>query len=134
MTDHIHQEIVFDAAPHRVFEAYMESDQHAAFTGRPADIGTGDGDAFTCHDGQISGRNIQIGKDALIVQAWRVAGWKPGQFSLVHMELKPEGSDGKATRLVLDHSGVPTEAKDHIEAGWGMMYWEPMKKHFGGGA
>jgi activator of HSP90 ATPase len=126
MTAHIHQEVVLDATPHRIFQAYMDSAQHAAFTGRPADMGTGAGDAFSCHDGQISGRNIEIGQDALIVQAWRVASWEPGQYSLVHMELKPEGS---GTRVVLDHAGVPAEAKEHIEGGWGMMYWEPLKKH-----
>jgi len=130
MTAHIHQEIVLDAPPHRVFEAYMDSAQHAAFTGRPADIGREGGDAFSCHDGQISGRNIDIEADARIVQAWRVAGWDPGQYSLVTLALRGEGT---GTRVILDHAGVPAEAKDHIEGGWGMMYWEPLKKHLAGG-
>ncbi len=131
MTGHIHQEVLLDAPPHRVFKAYMDSAEHTAFTGGPAEIGAGDGDAFSCHSGQISGRNIEIGRDALIVQAWRVANWEPGQYSLVRMELKPEG-DG--TRLVLDHAGVPTDAKEHIDGGWHTMYWEPMKKHLAGRA
>jgi uncharacterized protein YndB with AHSA1/START domain len=134
MTAHIHQEVVFDAAPHQVFEAYMDSAQHAAFTGRPATMGRGAGEAFSCHAGQISGRNIEIDEDALIVQAWRVAAWDPGQYSLVRMELKPEGPAGERTRIVLDHAGVPAEAKEHIESGWGMMYWEPLEKHLGGKA
>jgi uncharacterized protein YndB with AHSA1/START domain len=126
MTSHIHQEITFDAPPARVFAAYMNSAEHAAFTGRPADIGRASGEPFTCHAGQISGRNVDIEEGTLIVQAWRVGGWDAGFYSLVTLALKPEG-DG--TRLVLDHAGVPDEAKEHIASGWHQMYWEPLRNH-----
>ena len=32
------------------------------------------------------------------------------------------------TRLVLDHAGFAKEHRDHLDAGWPRMYWEPLKK------
>ncbi len=123
MSDVIHQEIELSAAPARIYEALMDSAQHGAFTGGPAQMSPDEGGAFSCHDGRIVGRNLELVPGARIVQAWRVAGWEPGLFSVVRMELRPEG---QGTRLVLDHSGVPVEHREHIALGWQARYWQPL--------
>jgi hypothetical protein len=69
--------------------------------------------------------------DTLLVQAWRVAVWSDGLYSIVKFELQPQGSQ---TRLVLDHVGFPEEMRAHLngeeaEGGWHRRYWEPLKKY-----
>lgn len=127
MSDVIHQEIVLAATPDRVYEALMDSEQHGAFTGGPAQISRDEGGAFSCHDGRIVGRNLELVPNGRIVQAWRVAAWEPGLYTVVRMELRPEG---ERTRLVLDHSGVPPEFREPIASGWEARYWKPLTELF----
>jgi len=127
MTDAIHQEVTVNAAPARVYEAYMDSEQHKAFTGgADADISNDTGGEFTCHGGYITGRNIELVPNRRIVQAWRSQGWDEGVYSVVKIELNE--SDGK-TKLVLDHTGFPDGEKENLEKGWTMRYWEPMNEY-----
>ena len=127
MSTPIHQEIVFAATPHAVYEALVDEKQHAKYTGGTSEISRETGGAFNCHDGQIIGRQIELVPDERIVQAWRVTAWPEGQYSLVKFELKAEGDK---TRLVMDHYAVPTEMQDHIAGGWEARYWAPMRKLF----
>lgn len=122
----IHQEITFPANPQRIYDILMGSASHAAFTGGPADISPDAGGAFTCHGGKIEGRNIELVPGKRIVQAWRVADWPPGLYSMVRFELQPKGDE---TTLVLDHTGAPEDARPHLDAGWHKMYWEPLRAY-----
>ncbi len=129
MTTNVHQEIDLAAAPHRIFEALMDSTQHAAFTdGGATSIARDPGGAFSCHGGKIEGRNVDVVKDRRIVQAWRVANWDPGVYSIVRIELHAEG---KGTKLVLDHTGIPEGQAEHLAAGWNARYWEPLARWLG---
>ena len=122
----IHQEIVFDAAPARVYEALMNEAQHSTFTGGPAEIDRQAGGAFSCHGGRVTGRTIEVVPNERIIQAWRVGAWDDGVYSIVRFELKPEGA---GTRLVLDHAGFPDGMATHLEGGWHKMYWDPLKSY-----
>ncbi len=122
----IHQEVEFQTSPERIYQALMNEKEHAAFTGSPAKISGDAGGAFSCHDGQILGRNIELVENQRIVQAWRVAAWEPGVYSVVKMSFEKKGAK---TKLVLDHSGVPDAAAEMIEAGWKVRYWEPLEKY-----
>ena len=126
MTQSVQQEVTFAAPPSRVYQALMDSAQHAAFTGGAAEISTEVGGAFSCHNGQIVGRNIELAPDRRIVQAWRVAGWPEGVYSVVRFEL---AGDGPETRLTLTHAGLPEGASEMIDQGWKSRYWEPLRKH-----
>jgi activator of HSP90 ATPase len=127
--DTIHQEVTFAASPKRVYEALMDEKQHGAFTGAAATISREPGGAYSCHDGQIVGRNLELEEAKRIVQAWRVAAWPEGVYSVVKFEL---AEDGDGTRLTMDHAGVPAEGRDMVAQGWQMRYWEPMAKYFAG--
>ncbi len=48
MTNAIHQELVLDTTPERLFEIWMDSKLHGEFTGSAAKIGPKAGDAFEC--------------------------------------------------------------------------------------
>ncbi len=129
MSAPIHQEVTFDAKPERLYEALMNQDEHSAFTGGPAEISRDVGGAFSCHGGQIVGRNIELEPNKRIVQAWRVAAWPDGVYSIVRFELEP---DGNRTRLTFDQAGVPAEGRDAVDAGWKARYWEPLEGYLAG--
>jgi activator of HSP90 ATPase len=124
MTNAIHQELVLDTTPERLFEIWMDSKLHGEFTGSSAKIGPNAGDAFECHEGQILGRTIEVVPGKRIVQAWRVAAWPEGVFTLLRVELHAEGDK---TKLVLDHTSLPDGSHDQLEAGWTMRYWDPLR-------
>src|SRR4051794_14852489 len=94
----IHHEGRLEAAPGRVYQTLMQSDQHSAFTGGgPADISAEVGGAWSAFGGHIGGRNLELVPDKRIVQAWRAQDWPDGVYSIVRFEL--ESADG-ATNLV----------------------------------
>lgn len=102
---------------------------HAQFQsmsgGAPTEIDAREGGAFSLFGGMITGRNIERADNALLVQAWRVKMWKPGVYSIVRFEMRPEGD---RTRVVLDHTGFPEEERAHLDQGWHANYWEPLAK------
>jgi activator of HSP90 ATPase len=130
VADRIHQEVSFDAPPEEVFEELVDAERFAGFTGAPADVQRADGSAFSLFGGQIQGRNIELIPGQRVVQAWRVAGWDPGQYSIIQFELR---ADGNGTKLIFDQSGFPPSAIEELSSGWHAMYWEPMRAHLSGG-
>ena len=126
MRTSLHQEIELNAAPERIFHILLDSKEFAAVTGMAATIDPSAGGAFNTFGGLIEGRNIEIVPSSRIVQAWRPAYWTPGVYSLVHFELKASSA---GTTLVLDHTGFPEGDFDHLDPGWYMRYWDPMKKY-----
>ncbi len=123
---YLHQEIELNAAPERIFHILLDSKEFAGVTGMAATIDPNAGGAFNTFGGLIEGRNIEIIPSSRIVQAWRPASWDPGVYSVVHFELKASST---GTTLVLDHTGFPEGDFDHLDPGWYMRYWDPMKKY-----
>jgi activator of HSP90 ATPase len=122
----LHQEIELDAAPDRIFNVLMDSKLFAAFTGMPATIDPSAGGRFTTFGGLVEGRNVELIPRQRVVQAWRPTSWDPGVYSIVHFELK---TAGPGTTLVLDHTGFPEGDFDHLDPGWHLRYWDPLKKY-----
>ncbi|MFZ0637066.1 MAG: SRPBCC family protein [Candidatus Acidiferrales bacterium] len=121
----LHQEVDFKASPQRIYEIFLDSKQFAACTGMPATIDATAGGAFSTFGGLIEGRNIELIPNQRIVQAWRPTHWDPGVYSIVRFELKPKGSE---TTVVLDHTGFPEGEFDHLDPGWKLRYWDPLKQ------
>ncbi len=126
MATSIHQEVEFNTSSKRIYEALLDSKQFSAFSGAPAEIDREAGGAISCFGNNIVGRNIELVPNQRIVQAWRVVMWPEGVYSVVKFELKMQGS---AARVILDHSGFPEEHREHLDAGWARMYWEPLRKY-----
>jgi len=126
MRTSLHQEIELNAAPERIFHVLLDSKQFAAFTGMPATIDPSPGGAFNTFGGLVEGRNVELIPNRRIVQAWRPTHWDPGVYSIVHFELKAASS---GTTLVLDHTGFPEGEFDHLDPGWTLRYWDPLKKY-----
>ena len=127
MSPHIHQSVPLPAPPGEIYEALLDEGTFAAFTGAPAHIERENGGAFSVFAGQIEGRNLELAPSTLVVQAWRVAGWDRGVFSIARFEL---GVEGDGSLVTFDHVGYPQEAHDDLDAGWHQMYWEPLRRFF----
>ena len=127
----LHQELRFKASPQRIYEILLSSQQFTAFSGPPATIDPKVGGAFSLFGGKIMGLNIELVPPHRIVQAWRPADWPQGVYSLVRIELKPEGA---GTLLLLDHTGFPKGGFDHLSSGWTEHYWQPLTKFLAAGA
>lgn len=127
MATTIRQTVVFDAPPHAVFEALMDSRKHAAFTGQKASISRKVGGRMTAGDGYIQGKNLRIEKDKVIAQTWRTTDFKeddPDSQVMFHFSKK-----GKGTRLMFVHSRVPDRLAEEFRQGWIDYYWVPLKAY-----
>jgi activator of HSP90 ATPase len=122
---YLHQEVDIKASRQRIYDALLDSKQFAAFTGFPAEINREPGGAFSVFGGLIVGRNIELVPRERIVQVWRPANWETGVYSLVKFELKEWASQ---TKLILDHTGFPEGSFRHLDSGWYLRYWEPLRK------
>ncbi len=125
----LHQETDFRATPQRIYSVLLDSKQFAVVTGMPAEIDPNVGGAFSMFGGLIIGRNVELISNQRIVQAWRPTRWDPGVYSVVRFELKAQGTE---TVLVLDHTGFPEGEYDHLNPGWSLRYWDPLKKYIAG--
>jgi activator of HSP90 ATPase len=139
--DAIHQEPVFKASRKRVYEALTDAKQFqrvillsaAVQSGMakgniPAEIAAVPGGAFKLFNGFIVGRNLELVANERIVQAWRVAYWPMGAWSLTKFVLVEQGSE---TKVVFDHTGFPKGDADHLLEGWNGNYWQPLAKYLG---
>jgi uncharacterized protein YndB with AHSA1/START domain len=132
----IRQEIHFDAGRKRVFDALTVSDQFDAVTrlsdaaalitaagSQPTAISSDAGGHFTLFGGYITGRHLELLAEERLVQAWRAASWKPGEYSVARFTLADHGA---GTKLILDHRGFPDGQGAHLARGWHLNYWKPL--------
>jgi activator of HSP90 ATPase len=121
----IHQEVILDAAPARIYQALVDSKRFSEVTGAPATGDPSEGAAFSAFGGHITGRHIELVPGKRVVQAWRAKTWPEGLYSIVRFELHGEGG---GTKLVFDHDGFPEEMKEHLAKGWQANYWDNIAK------
>lgn len=124
-TKNIRQSVTIKASPHDVYEALMDSDKHAQFTGGEASISREVGGKFRIYGGDIEGVNLELIPDQKIVQSWRYSDWPKGHYSKATFSL---GKISIGTRLTFTQSGVPEEFYEDIRQGWRDYYWGPMKE------
>ena len=124
-TKSIRQSVTFEASPHEVYEALMDSRKHAKFTGGKATISRKVNGKFSVFDGYAEGTNLELIPDSKIVQSWRAGDWPEGHYSKVTFSITEV--DG-VTRLAFTQNNIPAEFRDDIANGWHDYYWEPMKK------
>ncbi len=136
----IHQEVAFNAKPERIYnaltdaasfqkvESLSDAMQSLDITGHPAKISRDPGGPFSLFGDYIVGRQIELIANERIVQAWRVANWEPGIFSIARFELTPQDA---GTKLIFDHTGFPAGTADHLASGWYAHYWDPLHKFLG---
>jgi activator of HSP90 ATPase len=112
----------------KIFEAWLDSTQHTAFTNSEANIDPQVGGEFSAWDGYITGKTISIEPFNRIVQSWRTTDFSENDpDSLLEIIIEPLDSGCKVT---LNHSGLPDGSKDEYIKGWEDYYFEPMQEYF----
>jgi len=119
---------VIHASPDRIYQAWLDSEEHSRFTGGKASVESGIGGKFTAWDGYIQGTHLELEPGRRIVQSWRTTEFPSDSGDSrveIHFEPVEEG-----TRIVLFHSDIPTGQGSQYEQGWKEHYLEPLARYF----
>lgn len=119
---------IFPVSAKRLYDAWLNSNEHTEFTGSKADIKPRLGTHFTAGDGYITGHNVVLQPFSRIVQAWRTSDFPESAIDS-KLEILFEKVNG-GTRLTLIHTQLPTGQITEYEKGWKQYYLKPMKLYF----
>ena len=125
-TIHLHEFI--PAAPEEVYDAYLDEEKHARFTGARAICERFVGGKFSAWTGYITGTNLKLENARRIVQEWKTTEWPAGYGpSLLEFtfERKKNG-----TEVHITQSAVPSDQAKYYKKGWAEFYSSPMKNFF----
>ena len=115
------------APPERLYEMYVDSKLHAAFTGVPVEIEPRPGGSFRAFNGAIWGTILDVVPNRLIVQRWRSKNFPQEAIdSTLVLSFWPEGAAG---RVELVHANVPEEDFAGVSEGWSKFYWNPWRAY-----
>ena len=114
--------------PEKVYQAWIDSAQHSAFTGSPAEIDGRPGGKFTAWDGYILGTTLELQPFRRIVQFWRTTEF-PQSSPDSHLEVLFEAVNN-GTRLTLVHTNIPDGQGEEYKQGWEDYYFAPMAEYF----
>jgi activator of HSP90 ATPase len=128
MAKTITQKIVFKNTTAKVlYDMYMNEKKHSELTGGSAKITSKIGASYSVYDGYITGKNLHLVKDQMIVQTWRGSDWKKtDKDSILVLNFHQKGEDAV---VKMAHVNIPTNQVDGIKKGWDDYYWEPWKKY-----
>ena len=122
------QKIVFkNTTAKALYDLYMDAKKHSLVTGAPAKISSKEGSKYSAHGGYITGKNLQLVKDKLIVQSWRAEDWNQEDIDstfIIFLETK-----GKDVIVHATHANVPDGQIGSLKSGWNDYYWKPWKKY-----
>lgn len=126
MSENITVSRVIPARPERIYNAWLDADEHGKMIGS---IATSEADGrFTAWDGYIEGRTVSAVPHSKLVQSWRTTEFPEGApDSTLTVLFEPvEGG----TQVTVVHEQIPEGQGDAYEQGWREHYFTPMKAHF----
>ena len=106
-----------------VFTALTNPFQIELWSGYPAEMASEKGFVFSLWEGDISGANIEVIPNRLLVQEWFFG--EREHPSIVTFRLKREGN---RTRVNLTHTHIPDEVYEEITEGWREYYLGAIKE------
>ncbi len=118
----------FPALPEKMYQAWLDSAAHSAFTGSPAEIDGRPGGEFSAWDGYITGKTLELHPFDRIVQSWRTTDFPPSSPDS-HLEVLFEAAEG-GTQLTLIHTNIPDGQGEDYRQGWEDFYFAPMAVYF----
>lgn len=129
MAKTIIQKVVFpNTTVATLYSTYTHAREHSASIGAPVRIQNKEGARFNAHGNYISGKNLQLVKDKLIVQSWRASDWaRTDPDSTFILLFEQQGNDGVVNMV---HANVPDKEFEGLKKGWHDFYWTPWKKYF----
>ncbi len=125
------QKVVFkNTKRESLYELYMNAQLHSMIIDGPVEIKTKVGSSFNAFSGYITGKNLQLVKNQLIVQSWRGSDWdSKDSDSAFLLSLEQKGNDSVLNMI---HANVPDDKAKSLDKGWHDHYWNPWKQHLSG--
>lgn len=124
----IRQQVQFAAKPIEVYEALVNSEQHADFTEARVTGQPKIGNTFTWLNGYAFGVFLDLEQGKRILMEWQTEKWpsgaRPSTLDLGFREI-----DG-GTEVTLVQSGVPAGYAAILAEGWLEFYWTPLQRYF----
>jgi uncharacterized protein YndB with AHSA1/START domain len=119
---------VVPAPAQKIYEAWLDSRQHAEFTGDPAEIDPRVGGEYSTGGGYATGKTLELHPYARIVQSWRSADFPPDADES-RLEVSLDEAEG-VTKVSIFHSFIPEGQGEMYRQGWIDYYLEPLKAYF----
>lgn len=115
--------------PARVFDAWLNSREHAVITASNCAVEAWEGGRHMAFNGYAWGENLKLHRPSRIVQSWRTTEFPDGApDSRLEVLLRAAGS---GTEVTLLHTHVPPEQLSDYRHGWQTYYIARMLAHFG---
>lgn len=129
---HAHVTTQFNGiAPERLYDIYVDADEHARATGQPAAIDARAGGAFSAYGGYLTGTFIRLIPGRLVVQFWRSRHFKDSDpDAILSIAFRTNEYEKAEAELVL--TNVPNEMTRHDNSSWNEFYWEPFRGYLMG--
>ena len=119
----------FSVVPSKVYNAWLNTEEHSSMKGEKATASPKVGGKFTAWDNYIYGKNIDLKKNKRIIQTWRGTDFPAGADDSI-LIIRFDKS-GNGTKITLIHSEIPDGMGKNYAEGWREYYFKPMKKYFG---
>lgn len=116
------------APPARIYEAWLSSAEHTAFTGDKAVVEPFVGGKHSAFDGYAVGRTVDLAPGRRIVQTWRAEDFPLGSPDS-RVEVTLEETVG-GTMVTILHTEIPSGQGASCRDGWLKYYLEPLKGYF----
>lgn len=104
-----------------LFALYTDSNTHGKLIGAKVSVSPRTGDQFSAFDGAVTGKNLLMVPDRLIVQSWRGNAWEEHDTDSILVLAFEDVENG--ARIHMTHANVPEQFIDR----WSELYWEPLK-------
>ena len=114
-----------NADPKDVYNALTNKKMLEIWTGEKAEMEPVPGTEFSLWNESISGINLEVIENQLIVQQWFFG--EHDNKSIVTLKLHPHK---KGTSVELQHTNIPNEAYDNISEGWDEDFFGALKELF----
>lgn len=118
---------ILPASAKQLYDAWLDSKQHAAMTGGEAQVSDQVGGHFSAWDGYISGHNMSLEPGKRIVQAWRTVEFTANEPDS-RLEIIFEAHD-QGTQVTVRHSQLPAHGMQYKQ-GWVDNYFAPIQRYF----
>lgn len=128
MADNIKLSVTLPTNPSKVYKAWLNKDEHTAFTKSKANIEKKVGSKFTAADGYIEGEIKQMILSKKITMTWRTTDFPEGSEDSL-LEVNFEGNDEK-TKVIVVHQNLPEGDGKKYRKAWKDHYFTPMKEYF----
>ena len=120
----------FSVSPQSIYEAWLDSEEHSAFTGSSASVEGRVGGAMTAWDDYISGVILELEPYGRIEQSWRTTEFPEGSEDS-RLEILLAAVEGGMS-ITLLHSDIPDGQGEMYSEGWEDYYFRPMRAYFEG--